>query len=176
MSSTITGSSAVAAAPLTSANSAPKGVELPQVLPLTTGTSTPGQSAMVSNQIQANNQTKMINALQGGKKKLTGGTSGQYSVPQFQMIYPCSGGPGQCPNDIIQSASGTGGQTFANQVYDGLVGQKAGTRICSSGQTKCWGCYSGGYKRKRTHKRRKSKNTRRTNKRKRTNKRRINKK
>jgi len=134
------------------ANPAPPGVILPQVKPLTVGTSTPGQSAMVTGQLNNNKQTSLF-VLQGGRKKFRGGaTSTQFSVPQFQTIYPCTGGPSQCPNSIIQSTTGTGAQTYSNQVYDGLVGQTAGSRICSSGQTKCWGCYSGGKRSTRKYK------------------------
>jgi len=161
-------SSAAVPPPPIPANAAPPGVVLPQVKPLTVGTSTPGQSAMVNGQINNNKQTSLF-VLQGGKKKIKGGaTSNQYNVPQFQSTYPCAGAPSQCPNSIIQSTSGTSGQTNSNQVYDSLVGQKAGTKICSTGQTKCWGCYSGGKRSTRKYKyklkkRRNSKSKKRRN-------------
>jgi len=153
-------SSSLVPPPPIPANSAPPGIILPQVKPFTVGTSSPGQSALVAGQNQAETQTKMINALQGGRKKkwMGGASSSQYNVAQFHQIYPCMGGPSQCPNSIIQSTTGTSGQSYANRVYDNLVGQKAGTKICSSGQTNCWGCYSGGSK-KSSKKGKKAKNS-----------------
>lgn len=162
------------------ANPAPPGFNLPQVKPLEPGTSGYQQSAMVSTQKQYDKQAHLVTNLQGGKKKLKGGTtSNQYSVPQFQMAYSCSGGPSQCPNSVIQDSSATGTQGNANRVYDNLIGklpngQTAGTRICSSEQTKCWGCYSGG--KKNTRKRFSFGKNKKFNKKRKTKKNRKNKK
>ena len=135
-------------------NPTPPGVVLPTVLPYTTGTSTPMQSSYQAGINASNLQNNRNNALSGGRKKrYSRGGATSYTVPQFNMLYNPSNGPGQSPNEIIQSSVGTMGQNTANAQYDTCVGQPAGcqgqlggTRVCHSGQTNCWGCYSGGRK------------------------------
>jgi hypothetical protein len=144
------------------ANAAPPGVKLPTVLPLTTGTSTPGQSAYQAGINQSDTQNKLNQALSGG-------SSSSYTVPQFNMMYNSNMGPGQTPNNIIQSSVLNAGQTTANAQYDTCVGQtncsgslgvtgQAGqtggfkNNVVHSGQINGWGCYSGG-KNKRKSKR-----------------------
>ena len=158
------------------ANPAPPGITLPTVKPLTVGTSTPGQSAYQAGINSAVQQNGMLQALSGGKKKFLkgGNTPNSYYIPQLNMLYKPQNGPGQNPNDIIKSSVGTAGQTYANQVYDSCVGktnctgQSGGTRVCSSGEINCWGCYSGGKKKRRTDSRKRTTIIKRTTIRKRT--------
>jgi len=134
----------------------PPGVVLPTVLPYTTGTSSPMQSSYQAGVNASSLQNERNNMLSGGriyKKNKRGGTT-SYTVPQFNMLYNPSTGPGQTPNQIIQSSVGTIGQNTANAQYDSCIGQPAGcqgqlggTKVCLSSQTNCWGCYSGGKKR-----------------------------
>jgi hypothetical protein len=128
----------------------PAGLNFPTQKPYEPGASSPGQSALLAQQNASSKQTALI-TMGGRKRKLKGG---DYVVPQFQMSYVPQGGPGQNPNEIITQTAATSTQTVANQQYDNLVGQKAGTKICHNGETGCWGCYSGGKKKKRTIKRR----------------------
>jgi len=80
---------------------------------------------------------------------------GQVAVPQFQMQYKPTGGPGQDPNAVIQQNSQTSTQSTANAVYDDYA-TKGGSSKYN------WGCYSGG-KGKR-HTKRKTRKTRKTRK------------
>ena len=152
---------------------APPGLNFPTQLPYEAGAGTPRQSALIAQQNSAAKQTSLINS-SGGSRRSRHKRSrrhlfygGDYVVPQYQMSYTPQGGPGQTPNDIIKSTSQNSTQTVANQQYDGLVGQKAGTKICENGQTGCWGCYSGGGYRKtkkRQGYRRRKRNTRKVRK------------
>jgi hypothetical protein len=160
----------------------PPGVKLPTVQPLNVGTSSPAQSAYQSGVNSSAKQNNMINSLSGGKKRyLNGGTtssSSSYSVPQFNMQYTPQNGPGQNPNDVIKSSVGTSGQTHANSVYDSCIGktncsgQTGGTKVCNSGEVDCWGCYSGGKKKRKTHNKRKTNKKRKTYKKRKTQKKR----
>ena len=87
-------------------SAAPPGVVLPTVLPLTTGTSTPQQSAYQSG-VNANNalahRNKMLSG--GSRRRKKGGDTASpssHTVPQFNMLYNPNMGPGQDPNNIIQ--------------------------------------------------------------------------
>jgi hypothetical protein len=162
--------------PPTATSAVPPGVVLPTVLPLTTATSTPQQSAYQAG-INANNilseRNYMLSA--GSRRKKKGGATAStttsstaassaaspssYTVPQFNMLYNPNMGTGQSPNNIIQSSLGTMGQNTANSQYDSCVGQPAGcsgqlggTKVCTSSNVNCWGCYSGGRKSRRKKK------------------------
>ena len=112
------------------------------------------QRQAVMNQRQAN-----INRV-GGKrrtKKYTGGAS-QVPVPQFQMQYSATGGPGTNPNDQVAAGAQRGMQAHANRVYDKnaaiMGGQKS--RIKGGNPNWNWGCYSGGKSRRRNNRKSKS--------------------
>lgn len=150
--------------PPSATSPAPPGVVLPTVLPLTTNTSTPQQSAYQAG-LNASNTLSERNYLlsAGSRRKKKGGATtassaaapSSYTVPQFNMLYNPNMGTGQSPNNIIQSSLGTMGQNTANSQYDSCVGQPAGctgqlggTKVCTSSTVNCWGCYSGGRRRK----------------------------
>jgi hypothetical protein len=71
-------------------------------------------------------------------------------VPQFQMQYQSTGGPGQDPNSVIQQNSQTSTQSTSDAVYDKYAtqgGARKTRRIRKKGGSNkyTWGCYSGGY-------------------------------
>jgi len=120
----------------------------------------PRDSAIV---LQTNSNIKQANLgnAVGGKnrknrknKKNTkyGGTSDNIIVPQFQMSYQSTGGPGQTPNSIIQQNAQTSTQSAANAVYDNYATIKGGNKYN-------WGCYNGGKIRKIKKKTRKIRKT-----------------
>ena len=151
---------------MSSTTNVPAGLNYPTQLPYEPGAGSASQSALIAQQNAASKQTALIKS--GGKTKRRKLYGGDYVVPQFQMTYTPQGGPGQTPNDVITSTAATSTQTVANQQYDSLVGQKAGTKVCQSGQTGCWGCYSGGSKKRRYKKKSNKRKTKRYRK-KRTN-------
>lgn len=167
--------------PPTPSNPAPPGVVLPTVLPLTTNTSTPQQSAYQAGINASNTLSQRNNLLSaGGKRRKKGGAAAAttnastYLVPQFNMLYNPNMGSSQTPNNIIQSSLGTMGQNTANSQYDTCVGQPAGctgqlggTKVCNSNDANCWGCYSGG-RRKRRNRSSKKKNRKTTGRKRRT--------
>jgi hypothetical protein len=143
-------------------------------LPSTPGLQLPTQKGMlsgnprdsaISSQDNANaKQTNLSNAVGGRKrKKKKGGdsTTNKIVVPQFQMQYQPTGGPGQDPNSVIQQNSQTSTQSTSNAVYDNYATQKGGIRRRTKtshmthkkrkgGSNKyTWGCYSGGKSKKR---------------------------
>jgi hypothetical protein len=64
--------------------------------------------------------TKRVKRNKKGTRRWGGGQvpPGQVAVPQFQMQYKPTGGPGQDPNAVIQQNSQTSTQSTANAVYD----------------------------------------------------------
>ncbi len=142
------------------------GILYPTVQAMPAGT--PRDSA-IANQNSANNsQAELINAV-GGKKrryKKRGG-SNTTTVPQFQMNYTPTGGPGQNPNDIIKDNTSVSSQSAANAEYDKYASVKGGSR----GRKRrggmnpdwVWGCFSGG---RRTIKKRRKRQNRSRSKRK----------
>ena len=107
-----------------------------------------------------------LNAV-GGKKNKKGGADG-IVVPQFQMAYKPTGGPGQDPNSIITQNSQLSVQGAANSEYDKYATtggkkrksiKKRKTRTSRSkrgGDAKWhWGCSSGG--KRKSNKRKSSK-------------------
>jgi len=104
------------------------------------------QSTNNTNQKQAN----LSNAVGGSKKfKKMGGAN---NVPQFQMQYTSTNGPGQDPNSQIKQNSQTSTSAAANSVYDQQAMVKGGSKrrkLKKGGNSNWnWGCYSGGLKRK----------------------------
>jgi len=136
--------------------------------------SNPRDSARVSLQNQNQSQAQANKLMSGGKyRKKRGGDgngngNGTITVPQYQMLYTPTGGPGTNPNDQIQGNAQTSTQMSANSVYDNNATKMGGTRRRRSKKGGnpdwLWGCYSGGRKmRRKSHKKRtrKIKRTRR---------------
>ena len=144
------------------------GLTLPTVQPLIAAT--PRLSAIQQQQNDNNYQTRLIKSTGGKKQKIKGGA---VVVPQFQMSYKPTGGPGQTPNNVITNMSqistqGKANSSFDDQVYGDGYAKKGGNRDWK------WGCYSGGYRKTKktikTRKTRKTKKTRKTRKTKKTRK------
>ncbi len=143
----------------------------PGIIPITqtsfaNGTGNARDSAAQS-QADMNSRQQMINQAGKGRKRRhtkKGGTNNQVAVPQFQMQYTPTGGPGTNPNDQITSASSTGMQSAAWSANDSLATQNGGRRRYRKGGNSDWnwGCYSGGKSRKkRTKHSKRRKHTRR---------------
>lgn len=139
------------------------------ITPITTKSLPPGASnpraAAIIQQNSMNSRQANINRV-GGKrrtKKYTGGASQdqvphQVQVPQFQMQYSATGGPGTNPNDQVAAGAQLSTQVHANGVYDKYAaimgGQKS--RIKGGNPNWNWGCYSGGKSRRRNNRKSKS--------------------
>ena len=106
------------------------GLLLPTVKPMSA--STPRLSAIQQQKDMNNYQNSLINSTSGGgkskknrlrpRRKLnTKSRGGALTVPQFQMSYKPTGGPGQTPNEVITNTSRTSTQGHANSVYDKQV-------------------------------------------------------
>ncbi len=138
----------------------------PGLIPITqssfvSGTGNVRDSAMQQQLNMNQRQNDLNKAVAGGSKKRRkykgGASSGQVTVPQFQMQYTPTGGPGTNPNDQVASGAARGMQSNANSVYDNNAAVMGGRRRYPKGGNPnwLWGCYSGG-KSKRNRKSRKN--------------------
>jgi hypothetical protein len=140
------------------------------IIPITqqsfaSGTGSARDSAIQQQAIMNQKQTLINQAGQGRKRR---GGANQLAVPQFQMQYTPTGGPGTNPNDQIAQGSATYTQSNANSKFDNEATKMGGRRRCRKGGNPdwLWGCYSGGKSR-----RRRSRKTRRHRKKTRRNRR-----
>lgn len=96
-----------------------------------------------------------LNKLSGGRRRRGlhsrgrihsrgGADASTVAVPQFQMAYKPTGGPGQDPNSVIQQNSQTSTQMSANSAYD--------SNATKGGNKYKWGCHSGGKKSRKSRK------------------------
>jgi hypothetical protein len=147
------------------------GMVYPQEKPMLAGN--PKDSAIAANNQAITRQADLIKATSGGKgkrhrhrrNKYGGATTGEVTVPQFQMQYTPTGATGQNPNDIIKQNAGVSTQDAANAQYDNLA-KVGGSRKKRGGNSNwSWGCYSGGRKKLRS---RRHTNKRKTHKKRRT--------
>jgi hypothetical protein len=129
------------------------------IIPITTqsfasGTGNARDSA-IQQQNSMNQKQSLINQAGQGRgsrrRKYRGGDS-QIAVPQFQMQYTPTGGPGTNPNDQISSGMQTYTQSNANSQYDNQATKMGGRRRYRKGGNPdwLWGCYSGGKSRHRS--------------------------
>jgi len=99
------------------------------------------------------------------KSKYSGGNAGKIVVPQFNMLYNSSGGPGQTPNDIIKQNAIIGTQGAENAVFDKYATIKGGSgnsvHVNTNTNKYQWGCYSGGKKYRGSRKNKISRKSRR---------------
>ena len=106
---------------MTKSDSVP-GLLLPTVQPMLAAT--PRLSAIQQQKDMNNYQNSLINSTggKGGKRRRNHKSrGGAVTVPQFQMTYKPTGGPGQTPNDVSKNVSRTSTQGNANSVYDNEV-------------------------------------------------------
>ena len=138
------------------------------IIPITQKSFTPGATSPRSDAImQQNNMNQRqnnLNKVAGGsrKRKYRGGAN-QIAVPQFQMQYKPTGGPGTNPNDQIAANSQTYTQSKAWSASDAEATKMGGRRRIRKGGNPnwSWGCYSGGKTKRRHHSRKKYRKTRR---------------
>lgn len=138
----------------------------PKPVPVTTlfpGAGTPRDSAILAQQDQAMKQTQLAK-IGGQRKRGRKGGAPTVVVPNLNVDYPNAGTIGATHVQITQSLM----QNQANAQFDGNVRKTGGTRKRRSqrGGTcglspPTWGCYSGGKRRKKTHKGKRSRRTRR---------------
>lgn len=149
------------------------GILYPTVQAMPAGT--PRDSAIAVQNASNDSQNNLIKAVGGKKhrrKNRYGGANSNLTVPQFQMNYTPTGGPGQNPNAVITDNASISTQSAANAEYDKFATQKGGIRRRKWGGNNSkwnWGCYSGGRKtkrhiKKRTKRRNKSRSRRKTHK------------
>ena len=145
----------------------------PGIIPITqqsflNGATSPRTDA-IQQQINMNQKQTLINQAGQGRRnryrKYKGGatSSNQVPVPQFQMLYKSTGGPGTNPNDQVSKGAQNGMQATANSVYDNQATKMGGRKRYRKGGNSdwSWGCYSGG-KTKRRVSRKSRKNYRKT--------------
>ena len=145
--------------------SVPPGLTQPTVAALPPGASNPKEAALIEQQ-NANNKLNNMSRIAGGKRRYRGGADA-IAVPQFQMQYTPTGGPGTNPNDIIANSSSTSMQSTAWASQDSQATKMGGRRrkrTIKGGESSDldWGCYSGGkrYTKNRRNKSNKSNKTR----------------
>lgn len=154
-------------------NTSPPGLIKPTTTSYTPGAGNPRDSAIASN---ANMNSKQSNLSSIGgrrrRKRHKGGAAG-VAVPQMQMPYTPTGGPGTNPNDQISGLSSTGMQSSAWKMNDNQASKMGGSsqrggskRKRKGGSNLNWGCLSGGSrKRRRTRRRTRTTKRRRTRRR-----------
>lgn len=139
----------------------PPGLIQPTVASLPPGSSNPRDAAIIQQQ-NANAKQLSINQISSGgrrRRRFRGGAD-PVPVPQFQMQYTPTGGPGSSPNNIIADSSQTSMQSTANAVSDNQATKMGGSRRrCKKGGNSdwIWGCYSGGKRRTKRRNTRKNK-------------------
>lgn len=139
------------------------GILYPTVSAMSAGT--PRDSAIANQESASKSQAQLINAVGGRRRYKSKKGGATVAVPQFQMSYQPTGGPGQNPNSVIKDNASVSTQSEANAVYDKYATQKGGKRRKRGGNPDwVWGCFSGG--KKRTIKKRMSKRNRTRSKRK----------
>lgn len=139
----------------------PPGLIQPTLAPLPPGAGNPRSAAIIEQQ-NANDKLARLNSVGGKRKRKYKGGADMVAVPQFQMQYTPTGGPGSTPNNIIATTTQNNMQSVANSVDDSKATIKGGTRrrYKKGGNPDwIWGCYSGG----KTHTKRK-RNSRRSRK------------
>ena len=144
----------------------PPGLMQPTMASLPPGAGNPRDAAIISQQ-NSNNRQVNANAIGGRRRKYRGGAD-DVAVPQFQMQYTPTGGPGTNPNNQITGLSSTSMQSTAWATQDNQATKMGGSRkkrrFTKGGFSDWnWGCYSGGKrrtKRNRSHKKRNKRKTR----------------
>lgn len=151
-------------------NNTPPGLMKPTMTSFTPGAGNPRDSAMMAQQNMNMKQNNLNSSVGGRRRKPNwkGGndqTNNVVAVPQFQMNYTPTGGPGTNPNDQITSLSSTGMQSAAWSVNDSKAAQMGGWKKHNGGNPDWkWGCYSGGMKCKTKNTKKRIKKNKKTKK------------
>jgi hypothetical protein len=132
------------------------------IIPITTKSFVNGagnaRESAIQQQANMDQRQNLINQAGQGRgsrrRKYRGGaTDNQLTVPQFQMQYTPTGGPGTSPNDQVTQGAVTYTQSNANSQFDNLATKMGGRRRYRKGGNPnwLWGCYSGGKSRRRAN-------------------------
>lgn len=141
------------------------GVLSPVVLPYPEGAFSPRTAGIAISNNNNDLQTRLIGTAYGGKRAKRGGTISKIVVPTMQVLYPEPGAGSQTVNGNIIGTTKLGATSASNSVYDVCIGQgpsctgqitskQSGGKKYRSKSTKKrgglkWGCYSGGYRKKK---------------------------
>lgn len=102
-------------------SSNPPGYITPTVISYPNGAGNPRDAAISTGQ-QMNAKQSSINAIGGRRKRTTGKRTRRYgggvAVPQYQMNYTTTAGPGTNPNDQISNLTSNSMQSAAWKVND----------------------------------------------------------
>jgi len=123
------------------------------------GLNFPTQQAMVGSSARDSARLEMQQASEQqaeANKLMAGGQATQIVVPQMQMAYKPTGGPGTDPNAQIQNMSRISTQSAANAELDKVGGNKSKKRKGGNPDWH-WPCKSGGKRTKRKGTKRKGK-------------------
>jgi hypothetical protein len=115
------------------------------------------RDSAIQQQYNMNQKQALINQAGQGRgsrrRKYKGGavSNSTVTVPQFQMQYTPTGGPGTNPNDQVAKGAQNSMQAYANSVHDYKATKMGGRRRYRRGGNPdwLWGCYSGGKSRRR---------------------------
>jgi hypothetical protein len=107
-------------------NTLPPGLMQPTTTSYTSGAGNPRDSSIAAN-ANMNSKQANLSAIGGRRKSHKGGAAG-VAVPQMQMPYTPTGGPGTNPNDQISGLSSTGMQSAAWKVNDNQASVMGGSR------------------------------------------------
>ena len=144
----------------------PPGLLQPTLAALPPGAGNPRDAAIIEMKNSNDAQTR-VNSI-GGKRrrrKYRGGADA-VPIPQFQMQYKATGGPGSSPNEQLGPLLSNSMQSTAWAAHDSKAASVGGSRRrCKKGGNSdwIWGCYSGG--KRRTKRARGRKNKRKTKRR-----------
>lgn len=129
----------------------------------TPGLKFPTQQAMIGTSPRDSARLSMQNANQEqaeANKLMSGGQGNQIAVPQMQMGYKPTGGPGTDPNAQITSLSKMSTQSVANAELDKVGGNRSKNKKGGNPDWD-WGCKSGGKRSRIKGRHRKSRHTKR---------------
>jgi len=147
----------------------PPGLMQPTSAALPPGAGNPRDAAIISQQNMNNKQLLANQIASGGRRRRRfGGGSDDVAIPQFQMQYTPTGGPGSAPNEQLGPLLSTSMQSASWASQDGQATSMGGSRRRhkKGGNSDWkWGCYSGGKRRT------KSRNTKKRNRKSRRNRR-----
>lgn len=125
------------------------------------------RASAIQQQINMNQKQNELNKVAAGgsrrRRNYRGGTD-KITVPQFQMQYKPTGGPGTNPNDQVAKSMTTFTQSNTNSTFDNQAAIMGGHRKYRKGGNPnwLWGCMSGGKSKCRRNSRKSRKHHKKT--------------
>jgi len=124
------------------------------------------RDSAIQQQVDMNQMQNNLNKVAAGgrrRRRYRGGAD-QIAVPQFQMQYKPTGGPGTNPNDQVAQSMKTFTQANTNSSYDNQASIMGGRRKYRKGGNAdwVWGCVSGGKSKRRRNSRKSRKHHKKT--------------